>query len=64
MGDIRVLIVDDQEIYRNALSGLLEIVGGYEVVGQAASGEEGIALVARPVRTWCSWISGSPVSTV
>ena len=47
MGGIRVLIVDDQEIYRSALSGLLDIVGGYEVVGLAASGEEGIELASR-----------------
>ena len=47
MGGIRVLIVDDQEIYRSALSGLLDIVGGYEVVGLAASGEEGIELTSR-----------------
>ena len=47
MGGIRVLIVDDQEIYRSALSGLLDVVGGYEVVGLAASGEEGIALTGR-----------------
>ena len=47
MGGIRVLIVDDQELYRSALSGLLDIVGGYEVVGLAASGEEGIELTSR-----------------
>ena len=42
-----------------ALSGLLDIVGGYEVVGLAASGEEGIELTSRPPRTWCSWTCGS-----
>jgi DNA-binding NarL/FixJ family response regulator len=45
--DIKVVIVDDQEIYRSALSGLLEIVGGYAVVGTAATGEEAVALTAR-----------------
>lgn len=46
MSDIKVLIVDDQEIYRSALSDLLEVVGGYVVVGRAASGEEAVALAA------------------
>jgi DNA-binding NarL/FixJ family response regulator len=47
VSDIRVVIVDDQEIYRSALSGLLEIVGGYAVVGTAATGEEAVELTAR-----------------
>ena len=47
MSDIKVVIVDDQEIYRSALSGLLEIVGGYAVVGTAATGEEAVELTAR-----------------
>lgn len=42
--DIRVLIVDDQAVYRTALCGLLEAVGGYVVVGVAASGEEAVVL--------------------
>ena len=46
MSDIKVLIVDDQEIYRSALSDLLEVVGGYVVVGRAASGEEAVELAA------------------
>ena len=44
MTDLRVLIVDDQEIYRSALTGLLEIVGGFDVVAEASSGEEAVAI--------------------
>ena len=46
MSDVRVVIVDDQEIYRSALTGLLEIAGGYRVVAEAGSGEEALELVA------------------
>ena len=44
MSDLRVLIVDDQEIYRSALTGLLEVVGGFDVVAEASSGEEAVAI--------------------
>jgi DNA-binding NarL/FixJ family response regulator len=47
VADITVLIVDDQPIYRSALADLLEIVGGYLVVGSAASAEEAIDAVLR-----------------
>jgi DNA-binding NarL/FixJ family response regulator len=42
VSDIRVLVVDDQPIYRSALAGLLEVVGGYTVVGEADSGEQAV----------------------
>jgi DNA-binding NarL/FixJ family response regulator len=41
---IRVLIADDHPLYRKGLRGLLESVTGIEVVGEAAEGEEAIAL--------------------
>jgi DNA-binding NarL/FixJ family response regulator len=46
VSDVRVVIVDDQEIYRSALTGLLDIAGGYRVVAEAGSGEEALELVA------------------
>jgi DNA-binding NarL/FixJ family response regulator len=42
--DLRVLIVDDQQLYRSALAGLLEIVGGFEVVAEAGSGEQAVEI--------------------
>ena len=36
---IRLLIVDDQRLMREGLSTLLELEHGFEVVGEAASGQ-------------------------
>lgn len=44
---IRVLIADDHPMFRKGLHGLLESVAGIEVVGEAAEGEEAIALAGR-----------------
>ncbi len=43
---VRVLIVDDQEPFRTAARLVVELTTGFEVAGEAATGEEGIALVA------------------
>lgn len=42
---VRVLIVDDQEAFRTAARMVVELSDGFEIVGEAASGEEGIHLV-------------------
>ena len=44
MDGIRVLIADDHPIFRDGMRGLLESVPDTEVVGEASSGEEAIAL--------------------
>jgi DNA-binding NarL/FixJ family response regulator len=43
----RVLVVDDQFLIRAGLVGLLRAAPGVEVVGEAADGEEAVALVER-----------------
>lgn len=43
---ISILLVDDHEVVRKGLRGYLESLPEYSVVGEAASGEEAIALVA------------------
>lgn len=43
----RVVIADDQVLIRVGISGVLEILGGYEVVGEASDGREAIELIAR-----------------
>ncbi|MEL7058804.1 MAG: response regulator transcription factor [Acidobacteriota bacterium] len=41
---IRILIVDDQMLVRQGIRSLLGLVAGVEVVGEAASGDEAIAM--------------------
>lgn len=43
----RVVIADDQVLIRVGIAGVLEILGGYEVVGEAADGREAIDLIER-----------------
>ncbi len=44
MEPIRVLIADDHPLFRDGLRALLESVGDLAVVGEAATGEEAVAL--------------------
>lgn len=41
---VEVLIVDDQESFRSAARLVVELADGFTVVGEAASGEEGVSL--------------------
>jgi DNA-binding NarL/FixJ family response regulator len=43
---VRVLVVDDSEVFRNVLSAVVAAAPGFEVVGAASSGREAIDLVA------------------
>lgn len=43
---VRVLIVDDQEAFRSAARMVVELTEGFEVVGEAATGEDGVELAA------------------
>ncbi len=44
---IRVAVVDDQELVRHGLAVMLSLAEDIEVVGEAADGEAGVALVRR-----------------
>ena len=46
MTDVRVLIVDDQLPFREASRMVVEMTYGFEVVGEAENGEEGVKLAA------------------
>ena len=46
MGSVRVLTVDDHATFRDAARALI-VATGFEVAGEAASGEEGVAAAAR-----------------
>lgn len=43
---VRVLIVDDQAPFRNVARTVVGLAKGFEVVGEAESGEEAVALAA------------------
>jgi len=45
--DVRVLTVDDQAVFRGIAREVIDATPGFESVGEAASGEEAIAAVAR-----------------
>lgn len=49
MSDIRVLLVDDEELVRFGLRTVLEASGGFEVVGEAGDGAAGVT-AARELR--------------
>ena len=42
---VQVLIVDDQDAFRSAARLVVELTDGFDVAGEAASGEEGLNLV-------------------
>ncbi len=43
---VRVLVVDDSEVFRNVLSAVVAATPGFEVVGAASSGREAFELAA------------------
>jgi DNA-binding NarL/FixJ family response regulator len=43
---IRVLVVDDQPAYRRAMRSVVRETPGFEVVGEASSGEESLVVAA------------------
>jgi len=45
--DVRVLTVDDQELFRQVAGEVIAATPGFEAVGEAASGEEALAAVER-----------------
>jgi DNA-binding NarL/FixJ family response regulator len=44
---VRVLVVDDQNPFRQAMSAVVEATDGFQVVGTAASGEESVVACRR-----------------
>jgi DNA-binding NarL/FixJ family response regulator len=47
VSDVRVLIVDDQALFRGAMSAVVEETDGFVVVGLASSGEESLTAAAK-----------------
>ncbi len=46
MDSVRVLIVDDQQPFREASNMVVEMTDGFEVVGEAETGEEAVAMAS------------------
>lgn len=46
MKNVRVLVVDDSAYNRRAIGGMLEDIGGVEVVGKATDGDEALRMVS------------------
>ena len=44
---VRVLTVDDQELFRGVARDVIDATPGFEAIGEAASGEEGLEAVGR-----------------
>jgi CheY-like chemotaxis protein len=44
VGSVRVLVVDDEEIFRRAITAVVAETDGFVVVGTAASGEDSLAV--------------------
>jgi len=45
MSAIRVVLVDDQQLFRKGVRALLEEEGGFEIVGEAGDGAQGLQIV-------------------
>ena len=43
---VQVLIVDDQESFRSAARLVVELTAGFEIAGEAATGEEAVTIVS------------------
>lgn len=46
---VRVLVVDDQDPFRNAARAVVDRMRGFDVIGEAESGEDAVALAAELV---------------
>lgn len=44
---LKVIIADDHKLFREGLRRILELDGGFEIVGEAATGEQALGLVKR-----------------
>src|SRR5690625_7221035 len=44
---MKIVIVDDETLARQRLRSLIEAIGGHEIVGEAATGEEAVQVCAR-----------------
>ena len=60
---IRVLLVDDQDLVRAGLRGILRQSFGFEIAGECPDGSEALAAADQPTPTSSSWTSACLAST-
>jgi DNA-binding NarL/FixJ family response regulator len=46
VSDVRVLVVDDQELFRQTVAAVVAATDGFEVVGSVGSGEDSLTVAA------------------
>lgn len=63
---VRVILIDDHPVVRSGLRAVLEITGRIEVIGEAATGEEGVELAKtlRPDVVLCDLRLGSGIDGI
>ena len=61
-GPRTVVVAEDEAVNRMDLVAMLKD-NGYEVVGQAANGEEAVELTTSTALMWCAWMSRCRVWT-
>jgi hypothetical protein len=60
---IRILVADDQALFRAGLRVLLEATDDLELVGEAADGRTALELAGASCPTWSSWTCACPAWT-
>jgi len=50
---VRVLVVDDQRLFRRAAAALVRSVDEFKLVGEAETGEQAVELAALLRPSWC-----------
>ena len=51
--DVRILVVDDHTLFRRGLVGLLAEMEGFEVVGEAANGQDALYIDRSAKTRYC-----------
>jgi CheY-like chemotaxis protein len=54
---VKILVIDDHEVVRRGVKQILEEAFPHVEVGEADTGQKGIAAVQQEPRIWQSWIS-------
>ena len=58
MKQIKIVLIDDHELFRSGLKSILQKQEDFEVIGEASDGLAGVKMIAQYNPTWCCsiWI--------